>query len=102
MAREFGGYLSYNFVDKDPLIDYVRTLVNDTHMTQKELSLQSGVNPQTIRKWLYGETKRPTAAALNAVLHVLGYKLNITATITPMGVKPTTERQAVKRAGAYA
>jgi transcriptional regulator with XRE-family HTH domain len=70
-------YKSYNFVDKDPMIDQVRTVVHDSHMTYKAISEASGVSLLTIRGWLDGRTKKPQAATFNAVLRACGYKLSV-------------------------
>ena len=82
-------YKSYNFTDKDPIIDYIRTIINDSKMSLKRISDESGVSDNTIRMWLYGETKRPQAASINAVLMAIGYKLNISGVNTPMLIIPT-------------
>jgi transcriptional regulator with XRE-family HTH domain len=82
-------YKSYNFVDKDPIIDFIRTIINDSKLTLKQIEIDSGVSNQTIRMWLYGGTKRPQAASINAVLRVLNYKLNISTIETPMLIIPT-------------
>ena len=82
-------YKSYSFIDKDPIIDYIRTIVNDSKMSLKRISDESGVSDNTIRMWLYGETKRPQAASINAVLMAIGYKLNISGVNTPMLIIPT-------------
>ena len=70
-------YKSYSFVDKDPMIDQVRTVIQDAHMTYKAIAEASGVTAPTIRKWLDGDTKKPQAATFNAVLRACGYKLTI-------------------------
>ena len=99
-------YKSYSFIDKDPIIDYIRTIVNDSKMSLKRISDESGVSDNTIRMWLYGETKRPQAASINAVLMAIGYKLNISVINTPMLIIPTpfqpiaNEPKRPKRIGA--
>jgi transcriptional regulator with XRE-family HTH domain len=99
-------YKSYSFTDKDPIIDYIRTIVNDSKMSLKRISDESGVSDNTIRMWLYGETKRPQAASINAVLMAIGYKLNISVINTPMLIIPTpfqpiaNEPKRPKRIGA--
>lgn len=70
-------YKSYVFIDKDPMIDQVRTVIQDSHMTYKAISEASGVTANTIGKWLDGATKKPQAATFNAVLRACGYKLTI-------------------------
>jgi hypothetical protein len=68
-------YKSYNFVDKDPIIDEVRTMVGDSGASYKWIENESGVTAVTLRKWFDGETRKPQAATLNAVARALGYKL---------------------------
>src|SRR3974390_814393 len=70
-------YKSYNFVDKDPIIDFIRTVVQNSGLSYAELEIRSGVHKQTISNWLFGSTKRPQAASLNAVLRACGYKLTV-------------------------
>lgn len=79
-------YKSYSFIDKDPMIDQVRTVILDTHMTYKAVAEASGVHEGTIRNWLDGAVKRPQAATFNAVLRACGYKLSI---------RPITEVETV-------
>jgi DNA-binding phage protein len=74
MAKGFI-YKSYNFQDKDPIIDELRTVVG--HTTYKQIEEDSGVTSQTLRAWFGGKTRRPQAATVNAVLRALGYKLGI-------------------------
>jgi len=82
-------YKSYSFVDKDPMIDYIRTIINDSGETLKKISEDSGVGTHTISKWLYGETKQPRAASINAVLRALGYKLEVVTFSYKQVIKPT-------------
>lgn len=70
-------YKSYNFVDKDPIIDEIRTIFESSGATQKWVSDRSGVNVNTLTNWFQGRTKKPQAATINAVLRTLGYKLGI-------------------------
>lgn len=87
-------YKSYSFTDKDPMIDTIRTVVQDSGQTLKRIGANSGVSPQTISKWLYGETKQPRAASVNAVLRALGYKLEVVAVTHRVVVKPTFLKDA--------
>lgn len=82
-------YKSYNFIDKDPMIDIIRTVIFESKWSITFISNESGVSKNTINNWLYGETKRPTAAAMNAVLRVLGYKLDVVQYYQLSIVKPT-------------
>jgi hypothetical protein len=70
-------YKSYNFVDKDPMIDEIRTIWEQSGATYKWINGESGVSTQTIAKWFDGKTRRPQAATMNAVLRSLGFKLGV-------------------------
>jgi DNA-binding phage protein len=61
------------FKDKDPIIDILRTIIKDHHI--KTVAEDSGVTETTIYSWLYGVTKRPQYATLNAVFNAMGYSL---------------------------
>jgi transcriptional regulator with XRE-family HTH domain len=67
-------YRSYNFVDKDPVIDRIRTIVQDEGLNYKEIGTISGVSASTLTNWFEGETKRPQYATIAAVTYSLGYK----------------------------
>lgn len=68
-------YKSYSFVDKDPILDEIRTIVQDSGATYTYISATSGVSMGTLVNWFGGKTKRPQAASINAVARALGYKL---------------------------
>jgi len=70
-------YKSYNFIDKDPMIDEIRTIVERSGATYKWINATSGVNVNTLSKWFDGSTRRPQAATMNAVLRSLGFKLGV-------------------------
>lgn len=68
-------YKSYSFVDKDPIIDEIRTIVGASGASYKWIEDESGVTATTLYAWFLGKTKKPQAATINAVLRALGYKL---------------------------
>lgn len=70
-------YKSYRFIDKDPIIDRMRTIVQDSGETYTEISNLSGVSAHTLTNWFHGDTKRPQFASLMAVARVLGYELTV-------------------------
>jgi predicted transcriptional regulator len=94
-------YKSYNFQDKDPMIDQVRTVIADSQMTYKAIAEESGVTAYTIRKWLDGDTKRPQAATFNAVLRACGYKLSIVKLAEAEVVAPTISMRHVVQMARY-
>jgi transcriptional regulator with XRE-family HTH domain len=94
-------YKSYSFIDKDPMIDQVRTIVQDSQMTYKAISEASSVNKNTIRNWLDGNTRKPQAATFNAVLRALGYKLSIRPIAEVDVVAPTVSMRHVVQIAKY-
>ena len=76
MAKGFT-YKSYSFVDKDPIIDEVRTVFQDAGVTKQWIEENSGVTAQTLHHWFEGKTRKPQAATINAVLRALGHKLGV-------------------------
>lgn len=69
-------YKSYNFVDKDPVIDLMRGLIQDQKAAYGRLSYDSGVSEATLRNWFDGKTKRPQFATVAAVMSALGYRMH--------------------------
>jgi transcriptional regulator with XRE-family HTH domain len=65
-------YKSYNFTDKDPVIDKLRGIVGGHKYS--EVADKSGVSESTIHNWFHGKTKRPQYATVMAVARALGYK----------------------------
>lgn len=72
MANKGFLYKSYNFVDKDPVIDKMRGAVNGYKYS--EISEKSGVSVTTLHNWFKGNTRRPQYATVVAVMRSLGYK----------------------------
>lgn len=73
-------YASYNFVDKDPVIDKVRTIVAREGVTPSQVQKMSGVTAATLHNWFEGPTKRPQYATIMAVVCALGYRVVFTKT----------------------
>jgi hypothetical protein len=69
-------YRTYNFIDKDPIIDRLRTVLQDEGLEKKRhiVSRLSGVAPATLANWFEGATKRPQHATLAAVATSVGYE----------------------------
>jgi len=66
-------YRSYNFINKDPAIDKMRTIVADEGVNEAQLHVLSGVSTTTFANWFRGDTKRPQHATLAAAAGALGY-----------------------------
>ena len=87
-------YKSYNFTDKDPIIDEVRTMIEQSGANYEWIHAHSNVSVATLRNWFLGETKKPQAATINAVARSLGFKLGFVPhgqliAITPPMPQPT-------------
>lgn len=83
VSRSLGMYGTYSFIDKDPIIDIIRTGVQDYAAQQgikestacKHISDETRVSTSTLHNWLGGKTRRPSFAAVNAVCMDLGVDL---------------------------
>jgi hypothetical protein len=74
-GRTIAVYKSYNFLDKDPVIDKLRMIVQDSKKSNDQIHALSNVSVSTLRAWFEGQTKRPQFATVNAVGRALGYDL---------------------------
>lgn len=72
MAR-FVVYRSYRFIDKDPIIDAVRTVCEDEHLNNNRVHEISGVASGTLNNWFGGVTRKPQNSTVTAVTAALGY-----------------------------
>lgn len=70
--RGFTNYRSYSFIDKDPVIDSLRTAVSQSKMSYRELHEQSDVAVTTMYNWFHGKTRRPQFATVAAVIRATG------------------------------
>jgi predicted transcriptional regulator len=68
-------YRSYNFTDKDPVIDLIGTVISKSGRTYQQIAAEAGVSEGTLRNWIYGSTKRPQFATVMAV-GALGYSVS--------------------------
>lgn len=66
---------SYNFVDKDDIIDRLRTAMDDADVSVSYAATKSGVCRQTMNNWFSGKTRKPQVATLNAVGKLVGLQL---------------------------
>lgn len=88
-------YKSYSFKDKDPIIDRMRTIVQNSGESYGSISNMSGVSSTCINNWFNGPTKRPQHASLMAVARALGYELVLRKTNSKT---PVLRLEARKRA----
>ena len=77
-------YITYRFRDKDPMIDQLRTILQDHfpgHDSRKisygRVSVESGVSDTCLRGWFEGETRRPQFSTMCAVARAAGYDFKL-------------------------
>jgi len=69
-------YRTYRYIDKNPVIDRTRTIIQDEGLF-KRLGIVhelSGVATTTLNNWFHGPTRNPQHATVAAVITALGYK----------------------------
>lgn len=67
-------YRNYRFMDKDPIVDALRTIVkSDEHLTNGRCSSITGVAATTLDNWFDGPTRKPQNATATQVAAALGY-----------------------------
>jgi hypothetical protein len=67
-------YRTYSFKDKDPVIDEMRTLVENGEIDQYEAATRAGLARSTVDNWFFGSTRRPQSASVEAFGRALGWK----------------------------
>lgn len=74
-------YRAYNFRNKDPEIDRLRTLIQDEtgdkqlrSSTLKSIEEGGGPTVRCMQGWFRGDTKRPQSASLEAAGRAVGFK----------------------------
>lgn len=70
-------YKTYMFKNKDPIIDRMRTIIQDEQVSYKDIQSMSGVTASTLYNWFHGATKRPQHATAMAVIRALGYDMRL-------------------------
>ena len=72
---------SYNFTDKDPAIDYLRTPFNENPQNVTAFAISAGVAPSTVSAIFYGKTRKPQFATMVRIARAIG----------PAGIRALTE-----------
>lgn len=69
-------YRSYRFLNKDPIIDKCRTLIQDEGLKITHAALISDLSPTTLDNWFNGSTRRPQFSSIAALTRSLGYEID--------------------------
>jgi predicted transcriptional regulator len=83
-------------VDKDPIIDEIRTVYENSGVNYKWLHENSDVSTATLSAWFNGKTRKPQSATIEAVLRALGYKRAIVPFGEPVKIFPIMEQPVFK------
>lgn len=69
-------YMNYNFIDKDPVCDELRTVIQDSPYAHnlKALAADSGVSYGTINRMIYGDTRNPRNSTVEALFRTCGHE----------------------------
>lgn len=69
----------YRFIDKDPIIDVIRTAMQRKGNLNPEqinrVAYEAGIHPGTLHNWLNGDTRRPLSLTTRFVLEALGVSI---------------------------
>lgn len=77
MSKLYGAYL---FRKKDPVIDELRSLIEDsvgarvTGKHLKKIAEDGGPTASAMRGWFFGKTQRPQSPSVEAAGRAIGYK----------------------------
>lgn len=66
-------YRTYRFIDKDYIVDAVRSVVQAEKLNYHKVQAISGVSANTLAGWFDGPVRKPQNATVTAVTSALGY-----------------------------
>ena len=85
-------YSSYNFVDKDPVIDILRTVMQEVGIDYEGIHVKSGVAVSTLHNWFEGKTKRPQYATVEAAARAMGKTFKLEDIVSAPAVARVKDR----------
>ena len=65
---------SYNFIDKHPCVDEIRTWIQDDPHTVNWIASRANLSHSCVKNLLEGQTKRPQNATIDMIGKVFGKK----------------------------
>ncbi len=68
-------YRNYSFLNKDPIIDKMRTLVQDEGLKWHDAARIADMSPATLDNWFKGSTRRPQFSSVGSLTRSLGYDI---------------------------
>lgn len=79
----------YRRIDKDPVIDLIRTGVETSGRRMADITARAGIHYNTLHNWLYGRTRRPQNITIELVLLELGMERRCVWRKSGKAVTPT-------------
>jgi transcriptional regulator with XRE-family HTH domain len=76
-VRTITQYATCSFIDKDPIVDTMRTIFEREGESYRSINEMSGDSISTLNNWFNGDTKRPQFATVMAVARSLGYDMDL-------------------------
>lgn len=70
---DFRIYRTYRFIDKDPIIDAMRSIRADGHLKTKDDAALAGLAAGTLAGWFDGDTRQPKNSSVTAYTSSHGY-----------------------------
>lgn len=79
MAKTNGSWLtrSYNFIDKDPECDVMRTLYQKQRIKESDLAILAGLSVTTVKRLFGGDTRRPMHTTFAKLAGAMGKRYAI-------------------------
>lgn len=74
MAKRKGAVLGYRFLAQDPALDLFREAKRRSGKSFEEISEASGVTSGTLRKWEYGDVRKPQHITLRFAMEACGFE----------------------------
>lgn len=67
---------TYRFIDKDPAIDRMRTILQDEGLFKrlKDVADLANLSPVTLQNLFHGDTRRPQHATVMGIITAVGYE----------------------------
>lgn len=78
MARKSTVYRTYQFKDRDPILDRIAIAITESGEDISDISEDSGVSTTTLYNWRRKKTRRPQYCTVVATLRAAGVDLKET------------------------
>ena len=88
----YGRPQDYRWLDKDPIVDVLRNLIQKDGRTPSELADKARLARGTVLGLFFGNTRKPHHSTVTSLASALGYKIHWTATGSPTIIIPPYQK----------